>query len=59
MNIAKKWITERSEWENVVFSDKKKLNLDKLDGLIYYWYNFNNNEAIFLKRQFRGTSVMV
>ena len=47
------------EDENVIFSDKKKFNLDGPDGLNYYWHDKSLSFKIFLERQCGGGSVMV
>lgn len=48
-----------NEWQNVIFSDEKKWNLDGPDGLAYYWHDPNKPEVTFPKRQNGGGSIMV
>jgi hypothetical protein len=42
----------------VVYSDEKKFNMDGLDGIYYYWRDLRNEARFFLRRNFRGGSVM-
>lgn len=59
VDFAKKYISMGAEWENIVFSDEKKFNLDGPDGYRYFWYDIRQNKDIYSKRQFGGGSVMV
>lgn len=47
------------EWQNIVFSDEKKFNLDGPDGYAYYWHDIRKEEKIFSKRSYGGGSVMI
>ena len=51
------WIKEK--WETVVFSDKKKFNLDGFDGSQCYWHDLRKEKQLFSKVPFEGESVMV
>ena len=51
--------TWREEWENVLWSDEKKFNLDGPDGLAHYWHDLRKEKLIFSKRQQGGGSVMI
>ena len=42
-----------------MFSDKKKFNLDGLDGCQYYFYNLRKTPENFMKRFREGQSVMI
>ncbi|KAF0702422.1 hypothetical protein AaE_015946 [Aphanomyces astaci] len=46
-------------WDQIVFSDEKKFNLDGPDGLQYYWHDLRKEEHTFLSRQNGGGSVMI
>ena len=48
-----------TNWTNIIFSDKKKFNLDGPDGWQYYWYDLRKEEQYFSKRASGGGSVMV
>ncbi|CAK9827499.1 Transposable element Tc3 transposase [Anthophora retusa] len=50
------WVTQ---WQNVVFSDEKKFNLDGPDGYSYYYHDLRKEERIFSQRQHGGGSVMI
>ena len=47
------------EWNNVIFSDEKKFNLDGPDGLCHYWHDLRKEKRYFSKRVQGGGSVMV
>ncbi|CAK9832681.1 Transposable element Tc3 transposase [Anthophora retusa] len=47
------------DWENVVFSDEKKFNLDGPDGFNSYWHDIRKDVKYFSKRNFGGGSVMI
>ena len=59
MEFAKKYISMGDKWNDVVFSDEKKFNLDGPDGFKYFWYDLRKEKEIFSKRSFGGGSVMV
>ncbi|RHZ16699.1 hypothetical protein DYB31_004309, partial [Aphanomyces astaci] len=46
-------------WNQVVFSDEEKFNLDGPDGLPYYCHDLRKEEQTFLSRQNGGGSVMI
>jgi transposase len=46
-------------WNDVVFSDEKKFNLDGPDCLQYYWHDLRKEEQTYLSRQNGGGSVMI
>ena len=58
-----KWAQEHmsfgSKWQNVIFSDEKKFNLDGPDGYKFYWYDLRQEEKWFSKRVQGGGSLMV
>lgn len=56
---ARKMIRERVDWNNVVFSDEKKFNLDGPDGAQYYWHDLRAEKETFFSRQNGGGSIMV
>lgn len=47
------------KWENIVFSDEKKFNLDGPDGFAYYWHDLRKEKLIFSKRVHGGGSLMI
>lgn len=59
MEFAEKHIRWTNEWNNVVFTDEKKFNLDGPDGYDYYFHDLRKEERSLLRRQHGGGSVMV
>lgn len=59
LNFAKEHMQWSIEWDNVVFSDEKKFNLDGPDSYSCYWHDLRNNDVRMSKRNFGGGSVMV
>ncbi|CDF39120.1 unnamed protein product [Chondrus crispus] len=58
------WATEKvtwtiPDWNNVVWSDEKKFNLDGPDGFACCWHDLRREDLIFSKRQQGGGSLMV
>ncbi|GBM33808.1 Transposable element Tc3 transposase [Araneus ventricosus] len=47
------------KWDDVIFSDEKKFNLDGPDGFRYFWYDLRKEKEIFSKHTFGGGSVIV
>lgn len=45
-------------WNNVIFSDEKKFNLDGPDGLNCYWHDLRKEKLRFSKRQQGGGGIM-
>lgn len=48
-----------TEWKSVIFSDKKKFNLDGPDGFKYYWHHINIKELSYSTRVMGGGGIMV
>ncbi|KAF0710334.1 hypothetical protein AaE_012577 [Aphanomyces astaci] len=46
-------------WNQIVFSDENKFNLDGPDGLQYYWHDLCKEDQSFSSRQNGGGSVMI
>ncbi|CDF35909.1 unnamed protein product [Chondrus crispus] len=58
------WATEKvtwtiPDWNNVVWSDEKKFNLDGPDGFACCWHDLRPEDLIFSNRQQGGGSLMV
>lgn len=47
------------EWNKVIFSDEKKVNLDGPDGFRYYFHDLRKEEKFLSKRKMGGGSIMV
>lgn len=48
-----------NEWQNVIFSEENKFNLDGLDCYSCYWHDMSKTSVPRSKRNFGGGSVMV
>ncbi|CAD6195222.1 unnamed protein product [Caenorhabditis auriculariae] len=48
-----------TEWNEIIFSDEKKYNLDGPDGYAHYWRDLRKDPMYFSKRNFGGGSLMV
>nr|CCA27188.1 hypothetical protein K07C6.14 Caenorhabditis elegans [Albugo laibachii Nc14] len=59
MAFAKKQLNKVEFWERVLFTNEKKLNLDRPDGWQYYWHDIRKNPETYSKRVVGGGSVMV
>lgn len=59
VNWAKGHLSGDRIWNEVLFSDEKKFNLDGPDGNQYYWHDLRQEPQYFSKRQSGGGSVMV
>lgn len=59
LEFARNHISWTSDWQNVVFSDEKKFNLDGPDGCQYYWHDLRNDREVRLSRNFGGGTVMI
>ena len=59
LNWAKEMVISEMNWDSVIFSDEKKLNLDGPDGYKYYWHDVRGPQKHFFIRNFGGASVMV
>lgn len=58
-NFSLKHVTWGEKWNQVVFSDEKKFNLDCPDGYHYYWHDIRTDEVTFSRRVMGGGGVMV
>ena len=47
---ARQHMAWKAEWKQVLFSDEKKFDLDRQDGVAYYWHDLRKEEKIFSKR---------
>lgn len=56
--FAIRHVTWTLQWDNVIFSDEKKWNLDGPDGSHYYWHDIRSEQRTFKKRVQGGGSVM-
>lgn len=57
--FAEKHVNWTTQWNNVVFSDEKKFNLDGPDGYNYYFHDLRKEERHLMSRQHGGGSVMI
>lgn len=55
---AKEHMQWKDEWQKVIMSDEKKMNLDGPDGFSYYWHDLRKEPVIMSKRNFGGGGVM-
>ena len=49
----------KDEWSKVIFSEKKKFNLDGPDGVKHYWHDLRQSEKCFFSRHSGGSSIMI
>jgi len=56
---AKNKMSWTTEWNNIIFTDEKKFNLDGPDGYKYYWHDLRCEPEWFSKRVLGGGSLMV
>lgn len=56
---ASEKVTYGDRWDQVIFSDEKKFNLDGPDGLQHYWHDLRREPETCFSRQQGGGSVMV
>ena len=59
LNWAKEMVSSEMNWDSVIFSDEKKMNLVGPDGYKYYWHDVRGPKKTFFIRNFGGGSVMV
>ena len=59
LNWAKEMVSSEMNWDSVIFSDEKKMNLVGPDGYKYYWHDVRGPQKTFFIRNFGGGSVMV
>lgn len=59
LKFAEEKVFWKSEWDNIIFSDEKKFNLDGPDGCQYYWHDLRKDSEYFTKRVGGGQSVMI
>ena len=56
--FVRETMTWNDQWLQVIFSDKKKWNLEGPDGCRHYCHDLRKEKDIFSKRQFGGGIVM-
>ena len=56
---AKEHMNWTKEWDQVIFSDEKKFNLDGPDGYQYYWHDLRKDQEIYSKRVHGGGGLMI
>jgi hypothetical protein len=59
LEFARKYFNWKAEWDNVIFTDEKKFNLDGPDGYRHYWHDLRKEPLMFSKRHSGGGSLMV
>lgn len=59
LDFARNHMSWKREWNNVIFSDEKKFNLDGPDCCAYYWHDLRKDPQVKLSRNFGGGSLMV
>jgi hypothetical protein len=59
LKFARKYMSWKTEWRKVVFSDEKKFNLDGPDCYSCYWHDLSQKDVVRSKRNFGGGSLMV
>lgn len=59
MLFGKNYLTWGKEWENVIWSDEKRFNLDGPDRQEYYWHDLRKEEKFLVSHQQGGGSIMV
>lgn len=59
LEFARQHMDWRAEWDNVVFSDEKKFNLDGPDCCAYYWHDLRKDPQVKSTRNFGGGTLMV
>lgn len=59
LQFAQNHMSWTKEWQNVIFSDEKKFNLDGPDGYSCYYHDLRKEEIILSRRHTGGGSVMV
>ena len=59
LEFASRSIKNCVDWSKIVWSDRRKFNLDGPDGLRCYWHDLRTDPKNFSKRQFGGGSVMI
>lgn len=59
LDFAKQHMDWKAEWDEVIFSDEKKFNLDGPDCCAYYWHDLRKSPQVKLSRNFGGGSLMV
>ena len=59
LSFAKKYMCWKTEWQNVIFSDEKKFNLDGPDGFKYYFHDLRKEPRVLSRHHSTLGSVMV
>ena len=59
LQFARKHMNWTKEWQNVIFSDEKKFNLDGSDEFEFYWHDLRKEKQVRMNRNFGGGNVMV
>lgn len=57
--FAQLYMSWSNRWQNVIFSDEKKFNLDGPDGSQYYWHDLRKEPETCYSRNFGGGTVML
>lgn len=59
LSFAQMYMTWNEKWQNVLFTDEKKFNLDGPDCCQYYWHDLRKEPETCFSRNFGGGTVMV
>lgn len=59
LDFARQFMHWTSEWQNVLFSDEKKFNLDDPDGFQNYWHDLRREKSVRMSRNFGGGTVTI
>lgn len=59
LQFAQEHMAWARQWEQVIFTDEKKMNLDGSDGFRYYYHDLRKDEVILSRRHSSQGSIMI